>query len=486
MQQKQRFKIIAAMLSRATEFGGTRISTTLPAIVRQSRQPILHRVRAFSLPSLLLPFLLLALPLPAQSAAAGCPDLAPYYPGQSADWSTVQAELSALMPVCLQSSEFFALYGAAQLNNGAVADALESLERALLLDPDNGAAQIDFAQALFLEGQLFSALELNARLLQRDDLPANLLPALQERHTAWQAQTRQRSLQLDLLAGYDSNLNGAPDPSQITLTLSGESVILTLDPAFQPISGPYVNARLAARYRQLAPDHQHNVLLDVRGRVSEDPASDLLQADARYALIKPDRDHAWQLNTGLSHLLFGGKPLFSAAEVSARYQPRSGERCRSFAALAVQQQLYHDQAFLNALDGKASAGVNCPWEGIHGAHLLSLESGVLTSQALKDGRPGGNRKGWQVTLDWQYQMASGELRTLVTHTEMDDRDGYSPILNDGASRWLDRSYILLQYRRPLNPQMSLLFNFYHQDQRSNLELFQSVDSTVEIGLSLEF
>ena len=454
------------MLSRAQDLGSTRMLIDLPA-------------RALRLP-------LLALLLVLAGRASACPDLTPYYPGLEPDWSAVQQRLSGLMSQCLENSEYFALLGAAQLNAGAVADALESLERALLLDPDNGAAQIDFAQALYLEGELFSALELNARLLQRDDLPANLQPALQQRQTDWQAQTRQHSVQLDLLAGYDTNLNGAPDPSQITLTLSGESVILTLDPQFQPVSGTYVNARLAGRYRQLAPRHQHNWLLDVRGRVSEDASSDLLQADARYAFVRPDRNHAWQFNGGISHLLFGGKPLFSAVEASTRYQPRSAARCRPFLAGAAQQQLYHDQAFLNALESKASAGLNCPWEGLNGRHLISVEAGLLNSHALKNGRPGGDREGWQATLDWQYQMSHGEMRTLISHTELDDRAGYSPLLNDGAARWIDRSYVLVQYRRPLSPKAALLLNYYYQDQRSNLQLFQSVDSTIEFGLSFGF
>ena len=224
----------------------------------------------------------------------------------------------------------------------------------------------------------------------------------------------------------------------------------------------------------------------MRGRVSEDASSDLLQADARYAFVRPDRNHAWQFNGGISHLLFGGKPLFSAVEASTRYQPRSAARCRPFLAGAAQQQLYHDQAFLNALESKASAGLNCPWEGLNGRHLISVEAGLLNSHALKNGRPGGDREGWQATLDWQYQMSHGEMRTLISHTELDDRAGYSPLLNDGAARWIDRSYVLVQYRRPLSPKAALLLNYYYQDQRSNLQLFQSVDSTIEFGLSFGF
>src|SRR5690606_8222191 len=151
----------------------------------------------------------------------------------------------------------------------------------------------------------FSAMELNQQILHRDDVPDYLAQMLTERQDAWQNLTRQWVYQADLLIGYDSNLNGAPYSSQITLTLFGEHVVLPLDTDYQAVEGPYLNMRLGARYRQLAPNHQHNVLLEMRGRVSEDKSSDLLQVDTRYAYVRPGQQNSWQLNTGMSHLFFG-------------------------------------------------------------------------------------------------------------------------------------------------------------------------------------
>ena len=137
-----------------------------------------------------------------------------------------EQQLAPLLAECLESSEFFALHGAAQLNSGQLAAALESLERALLIEPDNGAARIDYAQALYEQGQLFTALEINAQLLTRTDLPPNLQPLLASRQQSWQALTRETVYQLDVLAGYDDNLNGGLDSGQVTLTLSGNPVPL--------------------------------------------------------------------------------------------------------------------------------------------------------------------------------------------------------------------------------------------------------------------
>ena len=83
---------------------------------------------------------------------------------ERAQWTQLAATLAGIQASCLRSSEYYALLGAAQLNSAQLESASESLERALLLDPNNGAAQIDFASALFASGQLFPALQLNERV----------------------------------------------------------------------------------------------------------------------------------------------------------------------------------------------------------------------------------------------------------------------------------------------------------------------------------
>jgi tetratricopeptide (TPR) repeat protein len=98
---------------------------------------------------------------------------------------------------CLRSSEYYALLGAAQLNAGALDLAAEALERALLLDADNGAAQIDYAEVLLRQGQLFPALQLNAVLEAREDLPEELRQSVVQRGTQWRGLTKQNSVQLD-------------------------------------------------------------------------------------------------------------------------------------------------------------------------------------------------------------------------------------------------------------------------------------------------
>lgn len=416
--------------------------------------------------------------------AVACPDLLPYYPGAQSGWAELEQKLTPLMPECLESSEYYALFGAAQLNSGKVAESLEALERALLLDPNNGSAQIDYAQAHFLQGELFTALELNRRLLGREDLPATVQPLIEERQQSWQALTRQRGLQLDMLAGYDSNLNGAPDSRQITLTLSGDSIVLPLDADFQEIPGPYLNYRLAGQLVQLTPTRQHNFSLEVKGRISESKASDLLQLGTRYALMQPASQSGWYMNAGITQLFFGGSPLMTAGEGQIYYLPESGRTCQPFYSLTTQYQHYQHVSNLSSVESKASAGLNCPLTNFNMPQRLSFELGALNVAALQSGRPGGSRDGWQANAEWRLQFPTSEIVLQANFTRLDDRRGFSPLLENGSERRLDRSYIFLQYLRSFGPGKTLMFNLFHQNQTSNIDLFRSASSTAEIGIRL--
>jgi tetratricopeptide (TPR) repeat protein len=422
-------------------------------------------------------------------AQSTCPDLSPFYADPKPNWFDVEQRLAGIMGLCLDNSEYFALIGAAQLNSGQLSPALESLERALLINPDNGAAQVDYAQTLFELGQLFGALELNKRLLDREDLPTSLLPALEARQRRWRNLTRESLLSADLLAGHDSNLNDGPDSAQITLTPSGEPVLLALSTDLRPVSGAYLNLALTGRFRQLAPNHQHNVIAQLRGRVSKDKDSDLVQAAAQYAYIQPSSRYSWQAGLGMNHLLFGGSPLFSGAEASFRAQASTDRACKPTYDLAIQHQYYHTQSLLNGVEAKIGGGLNCELDTQRGPQQLSTTVSALRNEALKHNRLGGDRNGWQILLDWRQPLFSGEFRTLLSFTKVQDATGYSPLLSNGADRWQQRGSIALQYSKPLSVlsrPAALLVNLYHQRQRSNIELFRTTDSTAEIGFSWRF
>jgi len=429
---------------------------------------------------------ILLLPLLLRSPIAGaqsCPALQAYYPTGTVDWPALVAQLEPLQPRCLENAEYFALLGAALLNATNIPAALEALERALLLDPDNGAAQVDYAEALFRAGQLFPALELNSTLLQRPDIPGNLQVLLQQRQQNWQGQTRRRGLQVELDAGYDNNLNGAPARSDFTLTLSGEQIVLTLDPEYRPVSGPYLNLRLAGFFQRLEPDRSQDLIFALRGRFSEHQESELLQFDWRYALTLSGRKRIWELVAGTSHLLYGGSPLYSVSE--ARIRNRGGdEGCGPKYELAAQHQLYHGQSVMTGLEASATSGFECRLAG--GRQLFAVDTGPLGNFALKGGRPGDDRQGWKLRLSWQLQLAKGALDSQFSYANLDDTGPYSEILAGGARRQIGSRFFRVQYSQPLQQNLVFQLNLTHQDQTSNIAPFVNRGTAAEVGLMLNF
>ena len=434
-----------------------------------------------------------------QTETQACPDLSRYYAETTAAgaaenkaqrWAAVATSLAELQSRCLRSSEYYALLGAAQLNSGNLDVSSESLERALLLDPTNGAAQIDYAEALYAAGQLFPAIQLNETLLARDDIPAYLRERLTERQAAWRGNTKQHLLQLDLLAGYDNNLNGAPGAEQITLTLSGEPVLLSLNTDLQQQEGAFTNARLSSRQLTLSANGQSSWTNEMRGRVSQDTRSDLLQFDSRYSLIKPSRRRTLQWDAGASSLFFGGSALYSAAQTRLRYQPNTAKRCAPVYEIASQYQRFHSQTALDAWESKATVGASCV-AGESGVNVIryGFDGGYITNRALDSKRPGEDRDGWQVNFRAQRALFGGELTAQASYTRLEDDSGYSPILLNGAARWQERRQLLLQHRTPLRLGAKgalFLVNLSHQAQSSNIELFDLTDTAVELGLSFLF
>lgn len=424
------------------------------------------------------------------SAAAAteqvCPPLQPYYPATSPAspeaWELTLSRLDALLESCLQSAEYFALRGAAQLNTGQLSPALESLERSLLIDPQNGAASIDYAEGLYLAGQVFPALEINDSLLERQDLPTSLKPMLLARQQSWRQQTRTRQFALEATTGYDNNLNGAPTRSDLTLTFGGLPVSFTLDPENQAQQGTFANVRLGGAWQWSEPSHQHSLVATARARQAFAGDADLAQADWRYTYALPTRRHRWEASTGTSHMLFGGSPLFTVTEARARVFLGSGS-CRTSFEAGFQHLNYHGQTIMNGREASLTTGYACQMSA---SQQVRVEAGILSNAAVRAIRPGGDRQGWNLRLNWQTTVAGGEFATQLGYARLDDDRGYSPLLENGAIREVTSSYMNLRYKYPLARGFSLLVNLTHQEQHSDLAPFQNRGTAAEVGLALDF
>lgn len=439
-------------------------------------------MRQFKLASILI---LVGIP----SVARGlCPPLGTFQSIDEGAWESTRQSLAEMFDQCLFSSEYFSLLGAAQLNTGQLSDAMESLERSLLLDPDNGAALIDYSEALLQDGQLFAALEVNQLLLERPDAPPGLEQQLKIRQREWRALTRQTDWQIDLLGGYDSNLNGAPDTETVALTLSGEPIFLALNENYQAIEGAFLNTRIAATHSRLGPEYQDIVFGQIRGRFSDDSSSDVTQFAARYSRRGSLRSASGQASAGLNHLAFLGSSVFTGTDASYSGELAINGRCSSNLSAAVQQQRWHQQRRLDGLEMRAGAQAACRLSSTAGQEV-TFGADLLHNLALKNNRLGGDRDGWQVSAGWRLASAQRFISAQVNFTSILDGSGFSPLLENNARRRVSRGSALFQYRERLGflvQGLEFVTNIYYQKQKSNINLYEIIDTSVEVGFSWRF
>ena len=116
---------------------------------------------------------------PCPALARDCPDMSGYFPEMIPIGIVSFSSTNSLISAWKVRNTSPCLVLLSLTSN--LSRAIESLERALLLNPENGAALIDYAQALQEDGQLFAALEINTILQERNDVPENLRSQLAER-----------------------------------------------------------------------------------------------------------------------------------------------------------------------------------------------------------------------------------------------------------------------------------------------------------------
>ena len=420
---------------------------------------------------------------------AFCPDLAQYYPLIDDNPVALESNLFELTSECSDNSEYFALLGSVQLSLGKVLVSRENLELALLINPENGSALIDYAETFFELGEIFTAIDLNLRLLERDDLPAGLRESIAERGMRWRSVTRNTRYRVSALAGYDNNLNSAPFSRQLALTLSGESVLLAVSPNFRPLSGEYSNLIFGGEHTRTGPGRNIRIAGETRGRFGTDHRHNILQANAQVGISEAGERGRWALQVDTAQLNYGGNSIFTSTTLRASLRAGRAFNCEVFPRLAVQYQSFRIQRILGGIETSLGAGLDCSDTfGVRGSRF-GVELLGLNNKPTKTERLGGDRDGWQFNLMWQAPLGRGTLSAQYSRTELNDELGYSPIFKDGARRReaLDSAY--LSYSVPvetLGPGVRFIANAYFREQRNTIALFRVEGATAEVGLSFEF
>lgn len=451
-------------------------------------------------------------------------------PGDAGEPLPAAEKLQALEDVlaprvteCGGHAGYLAYRGAVLNALGRHAEAALLLEQALMRDPERAGAQIDYAEALAALGDNASAAALLRDVASRPDVPAPLRPQLERRlsaiealqrrdalgalsaearERAWIAEGWQGTGTLAFKLGRDGNLNSAPTRDALTLTLPGGDAVLQLADAFRPRDGGAAKLEAGGQaVRQLEGGAALQLYGDARLRDS--PAA----SDTRYQQVQAGG--AWSRPVGapggtsggtsggtintegyatfgasISQLRYAGAELYRALRLSASRDARvglPGGDCRPSAGVESESRRYPTAAELEGRYLGLSAGVACNF-GVDRL-VLAARGGQDAAQA---DRPGGNQRQLDLRLVWSRPIGQGRLGADLLWYRQRDAGGYSPLLDNGAARRINRSTLYLEYSYPVAPGWSLLASLEGLAQRSNLELFDVSGRAFYLGARWTF
>ena len=423
------------------------------------------------------------------SAASACPDLSGFYEMSDDEINSIEAELSDLSGECSDSSEYFALLGSVQLKRGDLLQANESLELALLLNPQNGSALFDYAEILNQQGQVLNAIELGEQLLTREDLPPGLEELIAERLLAWEQATTENGLAIGISVGHDDNLNSAPINDSLTLTLSGRPVVLDVAPEFQATGGNYSRFAINGFSRRAASDTVYSLSGGVSGKFSDLSEHQAVQGSTRFIFADGGDFPRWNIEAGLDYLNYGQNSIFGSSTLRASYVAKRVGSCEIMPTAALQYQHFYQSRVLSGVEGSVGLGAFCRIPGSANDERFGIEAGALHNKARDENRLGLDRKGWRVNMAWQKNFGSGTASLQYIHSELDDERGYSVLFDNGIRRTASLDSLNFRYFYPLGAQLgnaNLIAWLSHYRQRSSVALFRTGGTVAEISINWAF
>lgn len=408
----------------------------------------------------------------------------------------LERELAQHAAECGGHAGYLAYHGAVLNALGRPAEAAVLLEQALLLDPQRAGAQVEYAAALAALGDNASAATLLRDVLERPDVPAALRVQLERRLNAIDVLRRQDALtgftswrkqvgtgwegaaSVTFKVGRDSNLNSAPAHNVLTLTLPEGNALLLLADRFRPRAG---SAALLEASGQLVRPTTGGAALQLYGeaRVRESPGT----ADTNYHQLQAGGAWSQPLASGsalfgaaASELVYGGNTLYRAVRFSAS-RDWQANHCRPSLGLEGEWRRYPIARELDGRFGGLSGGATCSF----GADRLALRvrGGQDTAQT---NRAGGDQSQIDARLVWVRPLGGGRLRADLLWYHQQDSSGYSPLLENGATRRLDRASAYLEYAYPVASGWSVVASAESLIQRSNLALFDIAGRALYLGV----
>lgn len=413
------------------------------------------------------------------------------FPLTVAERQSALERLETVRDACNDNPAFLALLGGLWLEQGDAARALLWLERSLMLDPEQRAAQADHALALASLGDFTARDELVSRWRDRGDVPALLWarlmntvprPAVAVSTSPWI-----RLRELTILYGHESNLDHSPRLDELTITPPDGTTDLPLAEPLRPRPG---SAGLIDASWQTAYNAGGGLRLQggLQGsaRTSPDKSStDWHSMQLVLNVSKRVADLRLQLQWGVT--AFGG-------ELNEPYRlsrwglslESNGPGCAQRLALDHEVRRQRTTTLHDSASSGAMLGVQCSLPYAHD-WLASVALRGVEDRPRDATRPGGAQRQSGLGLRLTGPMGAGwrgEFSLRVSRS-LDDV-GFSDLLANNERRWMRLDQLHIELSRPLAPAAARMADVVLQlhaiRQRSNIMIFEYRSNGAFAGL----
>lgn len=422
-------------------------------------------------------------------------------PAAQARAATTPEQLRGVLPQelrklseCQQDSAWLAWVGWALNQTGRYAEAVDYLERSLMLDAEPLRVQMDYAIALAGSGDGMASIQLMQSLLQEPMLPAPLRATLTQEVARWTNPPaapqgwRHRGYAVAKL-GHDTNLLGTPDLSSLALTIQGQIVQLPLDASYARQPGNYARTDLGWTARN--GPWQLSASLGAREGLRSQAHAGLRQVQglAEYSVA--------------SHYVSGNLAAFSS-DVGTRFRTAGlagglqwgRDNCALRTGMELQQRSLLDNRILSGRYIGALVQHTCEARSGNawplGMQFLQASLRLGEDRPDQSERAGGPQqqamlrmvavgKGLRPRDQW---LVDGEVYLQT------DTTGYSPLLEDASRRRISRQALRAEYSFPLTEAgaqvWQLALGLEWQRQRANLVLFQQRNKGAYMALRTQW
>jgi tetratricopeptide (TPR) repeat protein len=409
-----------------------------------------------------------------------CPDDFSSAPQASpADAADALARLTPLSLICEESGRYHAYKGALLLALQRNPEAAIALEKALLLDPEQPGALMDYAQALADAGQKSAARDLVQDALQRPDMPDDLRRKLTQANeqpapSAWRV-----SGHLQTTLGYEANLTNATSAEALTLFLSNGPISIPLADTERPRGGTAL--KLGGAIDAAVPlgggALRLNAAMTERKTEGLDSANlSFLNAGAAWAF--PLGPGALSVGMALNQVSIGQKATYADTTLHLKYETTPGwAGCQWAPQLGASNMSYPQATNLNGNYRFTRLELAC------GSDLQQSRAIITTGVDTPDDptRPGGIRDRHELQLRHDHMLGASQISLWARRGQTQDRDIYSELLGSIKTETLSTS-IGLGWWHPFSGRWSYGIELESTSQTSNNSLNNINNFSIYTGL----